>query len=82
MFYVYKTQYSQLIRRKPLKKTNLGPSSDPDTKGFFIHPGAVVDATTKDVLGVSSVIAWSRSDKPSAQENKRRSMNQKNLFVG
>jgi hypothetical protein len=42
------------------KKEHFGPTGDADTYGLFVHPGVLVDASNRDVLGVSSVITWCR----------------------
>ncbi len=51
------------------KKEMFGPTGDADTKGLFVHPGVIVDATNRDVLGSSGVITWSRSE--STEEKKK-----------
>ena len=43
------------------KKSDFGPTGNPDTKGLFVHPGLVVDASNRDILGISSIITWCRS---------------------
>jgi len=39
-------------RTQPVKKSQFGPTGDINTKGIFTHPGIIVDAANKDVLGV------------------------------
>ena len=51
------------------KKEMFGPTGDSDTKGLFVHPGIIVDATNRDVLGTSGVITWNRAE--SAEEKKK-----------
>ena len=36
---------------QPLKKDDFGPTGDANTKGLFVHPGIIVDASNRDVLG-------------------------------
>ena len=55
-----------------VKKTRFGPTGDIDTKGLFTHPGIIVDASNKDVLGISSVLSWCRSKK--TPRNKKRNL--------
>lgn len=43
------------------KKSDFGPTGNPDTKGLFVHPGLIVDASNRDILGISSIITWCRS---------------------
>ena len=45
-----------------IKKENFGPTGDADTRGLFVHPGVIVDASSRDVLGISSVITWIREE--------------------
>lgn len=45
---------------QPLKKTNFGPTGDANTKGLFVHPGVIVDASNRDVMGACSIITWCR----------------------
>ena len=45
-----------------MKKALFGSTSDVNTKGLFIHPGVIVDASNRDVLGISSAITWSRDE--------------------
>jgi hypothetical protein len=44
------------------KKENFGPTGDSDTLGLFVHPGIIVDASNRDVLGISSVTTWFREE--------------------
>lgn len=44
-----------------IKKRNFGPTGKEEIQGFFVHPGIIVDAETKDILGVSSITAWIRT---------------------
>ena len=39
-----------------LKKENFGPTGDSGTNGLFVHPGVIVDASNRDILGTSGVI--------------------------
>ncbi len=54
-----------------LKKSNFGPTGNPDTKGLFAHPGLVVDASNRDILGISSIITWCRSQDKTPKSNSR-----------
>lgn len=47
---------------QPLKKDDFGGTSDANTKGLFVHPGIIVDASNRDVVGTSGVLTWSRSE--------------------
>jgi len=53
------------------KKENFGPTGNSKIKGFFAHPGVVIDAQTKDILGLSSVKIWIRSDEKKEPNYKR-----------
>lgn len=66
---------------QPIKKGKFGPTGDTNTKGLFTHPGIIVDATNKDVLGVSSVISWCRSNDTPIKK-KTVPLRKKNLYVG
>lgn len=44
------------------KKESFGSTGDADTKGLFVHPGIIIDALNRDVLGMSGVITWSRNE--------------------
>ena len=59
------------------KKNNFGPTGDENTKGLFVHPGIIVDASNRDVIGVSSVITWIRGEQLSVQTNKNRAIEEK-----
>jgi hypothetical protein len=52
-----------------VKKSHFGSTSHADTKGLLAHPGVIVDASNRDVIGTSSVIVWSRND--SKKQTKR-----------
>ena len=45
-----------------IKKSNFGYTSEKCTKGFFGHPVIMVDANSKDILGIGSIQAWNRSE--------------------
>jgi len=45
---------------QPIKKDNFGPTGDANTKGLFVHPGIIVDASNRDVIGSSGIITWCR----------------------
>lgn len=44
-------------------REGLGPLTNSFCKGFFIHPGLLVDANNYAILGVSDVIHWTREEK-------------------
>lgn len=54
-----------------IKKSQMGPTGNPDTKGLFAHPAVVVNAENRDVLGVSSIHTWVRSDEESNKSSSR-----------
>lgn len=53
------------------KKEAFGPTGDPDTKGLFLHPGIIVDASNRDILGISSALSWCRSNEEPKKDNNR-----------
>lgn len=53
------------------KKDKFGPTSNSDTPGLFVHPGIIVDAANRDVLGMSSVISWNRTGQLLPQDKYR-----------
>jgi hypothetical protein len=65
-----------------LKKDDFGPTGDANTKGLFVHPGVIVDAENRDVLGTSGVITWCRDENPTNQTKKHVQLKKKNPFVG
>jgi hypothetical protein len=60
-----------------IKKENFGPTGDADTKGLFVHPGIIVDASTRDVLGTSGMITWCRDEQFLNQASKSRPIEEK-----
>lgn len=62
---------------QPVKKSNFGPTGDINTKGIFTHPGIIIDAKNKEVLGISSVISWCRSNEASVKKRKDRPIEEK-----
>ena len=62
---------------QPLKKVNFGSTGDANTKGLFVHPGIIVDASNRDVLGTSGVITWCRDEGSIKQVKKSRSIEEK-----
>jgi len=60
-----------------LKKDKFGPTGDADTKGLFVHPGIIVDASNRDILGASSIITWYRDEPSLNQEKKSRDIEEK-----
>jgi len=59
------------------KKDDFGPTGDANTKGLFVHPGIIVDASNRDVMGVSGIITWCRDEKTSNQTKKIRPIEEK-----
>lgn len=45
-----------------IKKIKFGPTSHAETKGFFMHPAIIVNAKNKDIIGISDVSAWIRTE--------------------
>jgi len=62
---------------QPVKKKELGYTGDANTKGLFCHPGIIVDAANRDVLGISSVISWVRDDEDLKKKDKKRPIEEK-----
>jgi Transposase DDE domain. len=60
-----------------VKKNKFGPTGDENTKGLFVHPGIIVDATNRDVLGTSGMITWCRSEKPAKKPKSSRPIEEK-----
>lgn len=55
------------------KKTSFGPTTgNKKTKGFFSHPGVVLNAENGDVLGISSVKTWIRAEEKVISKDKRK----------
>jgi hypothetical protein len=62
---------------QPFKKDNFGPTGDANTKGLFVHPGIIVDALNRDVIGSSGIITWCRDEQSLAQPKKSRPIEEK-----
>lgn len=62
---------------QPFKKDNFGPTGDADTKGLFVHPGVIVDASNRDVIGTSGVITWCRDEQSGNKVKKSRTIEEK-----
>ena len=60
-----------------LKKDHFGPTGDANTKGLFVHPGIIVDASNRDILGTSGIITWCRDEKYLNQAKKSRTIEEK-----
>lgn len=60
-----------------LKKGNFGPTGDSNTKGLFVHPGIIVDASNRDVIGTSGIITWCRDEEFLKQAKKYRPIEEK-----
>ena len=50
------------VDRKRVRE-GLGPLTNSFCKGFFIHPGLLIDANNYTILGVSDVIHWTKKEK-------------------
>ena len=48
--------------RQPV--AGLGPTGNPEIKGFFVHPVVAVDADDEALLGVVGARIWTRDEKP------------------
>jgi len=52
--------------KQPIKKSKFGANrnkkEEQDVKGFLAHPGLILDAENSDILGLSSVKVWTRSN--------------------
>jgi hypothetical protein len=59
------------------KKNNFGPTGDANTKGLFVHPGIIVDASNRDVIGTSGIITWCRDEQSPNQTKKSRPIEEK-----
>ncbi len=62
---------------QPLKKNSFGPTGDSNMKGLFVHPGIIVDASNRDVLGTSGIITWCRDQEYLNQAKKYRPIEEK-----
>jgi len=62
---------------QPLKKDYFGPTGDANTKGLFVHPGIIVDASNRDVIGTSGIITWCREEQSPTQTKKPRVIDEK-----
>lgn len=62
---------------QPLKKDCFGPTGDANTKGLFVHPGIIVDASNRDVIGTSGIITWCREEQSPTQTKKARVIEEK-----
>jgi len=62
---------------QPFKKDNFGPTGDSNTKGLFVHPGIIVDALNRDVIGTSGIITWCRDEQSLEQTKKPRTIEEK-----
>lgn len=60
-----------------LKKDNFGSTGDSNTKGLFVHPGIIVDASNRDVIGTSGIITWCRDEQSLSQAKKSRTIEEK-----
>lgn len=54
-------------------RDGLGSLTKSYCKGFFLHPGLLIDANNYAILGISDIIYWARRDKikPPTNDNKR-----------
>ena len=71
---------------QPGRKFNFGKNrkiqvSDRQINGFMAHPGLIVDANNNDVLGLSSIKVWTRTDEGlSENEQKKRPIEEKESY--
>jgi hypothetical protein len=57
------------------------PISERQINGFIAHPGLIIDANNNDILGLSSVKIWTRTDKElSENEKKKRPIEEKESY--
>jgi hypothetical protein len=56
---------------QPSKKSELGRGSKSSVKSFFGHPSVLVDAFTKDILGLGSVKVWTRGEEELSPRSSR-----------
>jgi len=59
-------------------REGLGSLANSFCKGFFIHPGLLVDAKDYSILGISDVIHWSREEKIAQKDENGRSLKDNN----
>jgi hypothetical protein len=62
---------------QPSKKGHFGPTGDANTKGLFVHPGVIVDASNRDIIGMSGIITWCRDEQTLNQAKKSRTIEEK-----
>ena len=53
------------------KNSKFGPTGNPEKKVIFAHPGLVVDASKRGILGIRSIITWCRSQDKTPNRNTR-----------
>lgn len=63
--------------KQSIKKAAFGPTGDSNTKGLLVHPGIIVDAANRDVIGLSSLIAWCREESLNAGSKRSRRIEEK-----
>lgn len=54
-----------------IKKSKFGYTSNNTSRGFFGHPVIILNAENRDILGISSIQAWSRDDVELADRHTR-----------
>jgi hypothetical protein len=59
-------------------REGLGPLANSFCKGFFIHPGLLVDAEDSTILGISDVQYWTREEKEILKDKNGKSI--KNIY--
>jgi hypothetical protein len=62
---------------QPLKKNDFGGTGDSNTKGLFVHPGVIVDASNRDVIGIGSIISWCRDESLKNEPKKSQTIDEK-----
>lgn len=63
--------YSSQPNKKNEFGTNRNKKEKRDVKGFLAHPGLILDAENSDVLGLSSVKVWTRTNDDAEEKNKK-----------
>lgn len=55
-------------------KVGMGPLTRSFCKGFFVHPGLLVDAKSYTILGISDIIHWTRTEKEHSKDENGKSI--------
>ena len=62
------------------KKADFGRTTYKDVRGFFLHPNVVLDADTKEVLGLAGAHSWIRGEEPSKHLRHKKPIEDKESF--